>query len=77
MKKENLDIVSVCSWDPQHAEMIVAAAAYRPQVILTEKPMAISLGEGDAMIVACKRNDVKLAVVINADSSQPGRRHDD
>ncbi len=62
MEKENLDIVSVCSWDPQHAEMTVAAAAYRPKVMLTEKPMAISLGEGEAMIIACKRNDVKLAI---------------
>jgi predicted dehydrogenase len=62
MAEEELDIVSVCSWDPQHAEMTVAAAAHRPQAILTEKPMACSLAEGDAMIVACKRNDVKLAI---------------
>jgi len=62
MAKEELDIVSVCSWDPQHAEMTIAAAAHKPKVILCEKPMAISLGEGEAMVVACKRNDVKLAI---------------
>ena len=62
LDKENLDIVSVCSWDPQHAEMTIAAAARRPKAILCEKPMALSLGEGDAMVIACQRNNVKLAV---------------
>ena len=62
MATEDLDIVSVCSWDPQHAEMTIAAAAHKPKAILCEKPMAISLGEGEAMIIACKRNDVKLAI---------------
>ncbi len=62
LDKENLDIVSVCSWDPQHAEMTIAAAARKPKVVLCEKPMAVSLGEADAMIVACQRNGVKLAV---------------
>ena len=62
MAKEDLDIVSVCSWDPQHAEMTIAAAAHKPKAILCEKPMAISLGEGERMVIACKRNDVKLAI---------------
>ena len=62
MAKESLDIVSVCSWDPQHAEMTVAAAACRPKAILTEKPMACSLGEGEMMVIAAQRNGVKLAI---------------
>jgi len=62
MAKERPDIVSICSWDPMHAEMTVAAAAFRPKAILCEKPMAVSLGEADAMIVACERNGVKLAI---------------
>ena len=62
LDKEQLDIVSVCSWDPQHAPMTIAAAARRPRVIVSEKPMACSLGEADEMIVACQRNEVKLAI---------------
>lgn len=62
LDEEQLDIVSICSWDPQHAEMAIAAAARKPKAILSEKPMAASLGEAEAMIIACKRNDVKLAV---------------
>lgn len=62
LDEERLDIVSVASWHGQHAEMTIAAAARRPKVILTEKPMATNLGEADAMIVAGERNGVKLAV---------------
>ncbi|HZS89641.1 MAG TPA: Gfo/Idh/MocA family oxidoreductase [Chloroflexota bacterium] len=62
LDREDLDIVSVCSWHGQHAEMTVAAAARSPKVILCEKPMAVSLGEADAMITAAQRNGVKLAI---------------
>ncbi|MBT4976430.1 MAG: Gfo/Idh/MocA family oxidoreductase [Gemmatimonadetes bacterium] len=62
LDKENLDIISVCSWDPQHAEMSIAACSRRPKAVLCEKPMAISLGEADAMIIAAQRNEVKLAI---------------
>ena len=62
LDEENLDIVSVCSWDPQHAEMTIAAAARRPKLILCEKPMAASVGEAEDMIVAAQRNDVKLVI---------------
>lgn len=59
---EHPDIVSVCTWTGLHAPATIAAAARRPKVILCEKPMATSLGEADAMLVACRRNRVKLAI---------------
>ena len=59
---EHPDIVDVCSWHGLHAEMVVAAAARRPKAIVCQKPMALSLGDADKMIVACRRNDVKLVV---------------
>ena len=62
LDKEGLDIVSVCSWDPQHAEMTIAACARKPKAVLCEKPMAVSLGEAEAMVVAAERNGVKLAI---------------
>lgn len=62
LDKENLDIVSVCSWDPQHAEMTIAACARKPRLVLCEKPMAASLGEAEQMITAAQRNQVKLAI---------------
>lgn len=62
LDRERLDIVSVCLWHGQHAEGVVAAAARRPKLILCEKPMATSLGEAEQMIVAARRNGVKLAI---------------
>ena len=42
--------------------MSIAASARKPKAALScEKPMAISLGEADAMIIAAQRNDVKPA----------------
>lgn len=62
LEGERPDIVSVCTWHPQHAEMTIAAAVRRPRAILCEKPMATSLGEAEKMMIACQRNQVKLAI---------------
>ena len=59
---ENIDVVSVCTWHEGHAPWTIAAAARRPKAILCEKPMAEDLGRAEAMLVACQRNDVKLAI---------------
>jgi UDP-N-acetyl-2-amino-2-deoxyglucuronate dehydrogenase len=56
------DIVSVSTWTGLHAPATIAAAARKPKVILCEKPMATDLAEADAMLVACRRNGVKLAI---------------
>ena len=62
LDQEQPDLVSVCTWHPLHAEMTIAAAARRPKAILCEKPMATSTGEAEAMMIACQRNGVKLAI---------------
>ena len=61
---ERPDFVDVCSWHQQHAEMVIAAAARRPRAILCQKPMAVDLGEADAMLTACERNGVKLVIAF-------------
>ena len=62
LDSERLDFVDVCSWHQQHAEMVIAAAARQPQAIICQKPMAVDLGEADAMMTACQRNGVKLVI---------------
>jgi UDP-N-acetyl-2-amino-2-deoxyglucuronate dehydrogenase len=62
LDSERPDIVSICAWHAQHAEMTIAAAARKPKAILVEKPMATCLGDADEMLIACARNRVKLAV---------------
>jgi len=62
LDREQPDVVDVCSWHQQHAEMVIAAAARRPKAILCQKPMAVDLNEADAMLTACARNSVKLVI---------------
>ena len=64
LDREQPDFVDVCSWHQLHAEMVIAAAARRPKAIICQKPMAVDLGEADAMITACARNDVKLLIAF-------------
>ena len=62
LDKEELDIVSVCTWPGAHAENTIAAAEHNVKGILCEKPMCISLGQADAMIEACEKSGTKLAI---------------
>ena len=62
LDQERPDFVDVCSWHGLHAEMVIAAAARRPKAIICQKPMALSLGEAEQMMIACERNGVKLLV---------------
>src|SRR5438128_17706 len=64
LDREQPDFVDVCSWHQQHAEMVIAAAARKPKAIICQKPMAVDLGEADAMITACERNGVKLVIAF-------------
>jgi len=57
-----LDIVVICTDETLHAAMTVQGAARRPKAILCEKPMAMSLAEADAMLEACRANNVILVI---------------
>lgn len=55
-------IVSICPrWLDQHQEMVLAAAERGIHVYM-EKPFCRSLAEADAIIAACEKHDVKLAI---------------
>lgn len=62
LEKEELDIVSVCTWQGTHADVTITAAENGVKGILCEKPMCVSLGESDAMIEACDKHGTKLVV---------------
>lgn len=57
----DVDAVIVCLPHHLHRDIVVAAAEHGKHV-LTEKPMALSLAEADAMIEAADRNEVRLMV---------------
>ncbi|MBM3265636.1 MAG: Gfo/Idh/MocA family oxidoreductase [candidate division Zixibacteria bacterium] len=60
--REKPDIVSVTTWQSVRAEVTLAAAAAGVGGILGEKPMSASVGEAQAMLEACERHGVKLAI---------------
>jgi predicted dehydrogenase len=62
LKKERPQIVSVATrFLDEHRDMVVACAEAGASVFL-EKPMARTLAEADAMIAACEKHHVKLAI---------------
>jgi len=62
LKKESLDLVSVCTPSGLHPEHGILAAEAGSHV-LVEKPMSIDLAGADRLIEACDRNGVQLFVV--------------
>ena len=63
LDKEQLDIVSVAPrWVGSHRDMVIACAEAGAKGIFCEKPLAKTLAEADAMLEACDRHNVKMAV---------------
>lgn len=55
-----LDVVSVCSPTPAHAEGVDAALRWQAKVILCEKPLAPDTVTAERMVAACSRQDCVL-----------------
>lgn len=62
LKNENLDILSVVSNGPTHAEIVMAAAERGVPRVFCEKPMATSLVEAERLIETVERTNVRVAV---------------
>ncbi|MBI2299066.1 MAG: Gfo/Idh/MocA family oxidoreductase [Armatimonadetes bacterium] len=62
LANEGLDIVAVATPPGLHCDQVIAAAEAGAQGIFCEKPMALSLGECDAMIAACEAHGCRLLV---------------
>ena len=65
LQREELDIVSIPTWQGVRAPATVAAARAGVKAILGEKPIADNLGNADDMIAACQTHEVKLAIGHN------------
>ncbi|HGJ67186.1 TPA: Gfo/Idh/MocA family oxidoreductase [bacterium] len=62
LKKESLDIVSVCTWPKGHCDAVIQSAKAGCKGIMCEKPMATNLYEADQMLSACRDNNTRLAI---------------
>jgi predicted dehydrogenase len=60
LDKERLDIVSICTWPAQHAEMVIAAAEVGVRAIHCEKPMAPTYGAARRMVEVCRARGAQL-----------------
>ncbi|MEK6834816.1 MAG: Gfo/Idh/MocA family oxidoreductase [Nanoarchaeota archaeon] len=62
LKKEDLDIISICAWNSIHYKILKEAVLHNVKGIYCEKPIANNLEETDEMIRLCEENNVKLLV---------------
>ena len=62
IERENLDLLSVCTSDHRHTDIVIAAANAGVKGIICEKPLATSVDEATRMIEACEASGSLLVV---------------
>ncbi|WP_028776626.1 Gfo/Idh/MocA family protein [Shimazuella kribbensis] len=62
LQSDLVDVVSICTPSGLHKVLTIQVAEAKKHVVV-EKPMALTLEDANAMIEACERNNVKMAVV--------------
>ena len=60
--KEGLDILSICTWNSTHLEIVKEAVNSGVKAIFCEKPIADSLKNADEMIKLCNEKKVILQI---------------
>jgi len=62
LRRERLDLVSICVPTRDHAAVALAVASHAVKGIFLEKPIAGSLRDADAMIAAFRARGIRVAV---------------
>lgn len=62
---EQLDIVSIASMTPSHAEQTLGCVAAGVRAVYCEKPVASTLAEAEEMVEACRRSGTLLVINHN------------
>ena len=73
LRREDIDVVNICT-PPFLNEEIAVAAARAGKHVIVEKPMAINLTEADRMITACRKSKVKLSVIFQTRFNESAQR---
>lgn len=62
LEKEDLDILSICTWSSTHYDVLKSGVKFGVRAIFCEKPIATNLKQADEMIKLCKDNNIILMV---------------
>jgi predicted dehydrogenase len=62
LESEQLDILSVCTWNDTHFAIVRAAATHGVKAIFCEKPIADSLNAADEMIRLCQDRNIVVQI---------------
>lgn len=62
LSRETLDILSICTWNSTHLDIVKEAVSNGVRAIFGEKPIADSLKNADEMIKLCHQNGVILQI---------------
>ena len=62
LQKENLDVVSICTLNTSHLEMVRTAVDGGVRGIFCEKPIAESIGAAEEMIRLCAEHGIALMI---------------
>lgn len=65
LSAEKLDIVSVASYAPSHAELVAGCAAAGVRAIFCEKPISTNLADAERMVAACQQSGSLLVINHN------------
>lgn len=60
LEKEQLDMISICTWPHLHAPMVIDCAQFGVRAIHCEKPMATTFGDARRMVEAAEKHGVQL-----------------
>lgn len=62
LAREQVDILSICTWNTTHLEMLEEAAKHRVKAVFCEKPLSNSLRNADQMVHIAQVNGIVLLV---------------
>ena len=74
LEREALDIVSVATYAPAHAEISISCAVHGVRAIYCEKPLATRVVDADHMVQACEEKGALLVVNHNRRFNPNGHR---
>lgn len=62
LKNETLDILSICTWNSTHLQIVQRAINHGIKAIFCEKPIADTLNNAYQMVEMCKKNNIILQI---------------